>query len=186
MPDIYFTSDLHLHHHNAITHSNRPFTTVEEMNETIISNWNSVVEEDDTVYLLGDIYLNNPRMAGYMVEQLKGNIILIKGNHDKLKDIHRYFKPGIFKEIHEYGLEIKPIVNDIKYHIVLSHYPIWSWNRRHHGSIHLHGHCHFKDPLFNEFDKNGLSMDVGVDGNGFRPISLDGVIYVMNHKRELL
>ena len=126
--------------------------------------------------------MKNPKLAGRLIDQLNGRIILIRGNHDKMKDINKYFSPNRFEKIHEYGTEI----SYNKYHFILSHYPIWSWNRRIHGSFHLHGHCHFKDPVWNIFDKDRLSMDVGVDGNNFEAISIDKVIELMNEKKKIL
>ena len=52
---IWFTSDLHLGHRAAISMCERPFETVEEMNEILIRNFNSCVKKNDTVYILGDI-----------------------------------------------------------------------------------------------------------------------------------
>ena len=52
---IWFTSDLHLGHRAVINFQDRPFGTVEEMNEALIKNWNFLVAKNDTVYILGDI-----------------------------------------------------------------------------------------------------------------------------------
>ena len=51
---IYFTSDLHLGYQKVIKNRNRSFDSVEEMNETLIANYNSRITPKDTVYLLGD------------------------------------------------------------------------------------------------------------------------------------
>ena len=50
---IYFTSDLHFYHENVIKHANRPFSNVEEMNQTLINNWNKKVGISDEIYILG-------------------------------------------------------------------------------------------------------------------------------------
>lgn len=55
MPNVFFTSDLHFGHKNIIRFDNRPFFSVEEMDKTLIENWNRKVSADDTVYVLGDI-----------------------------------------------------------------------------------------------------------------------------------
>ena len=53
--NIFFTSDTHLGHKNVLKHSNRPFPTIEEHDQTLISNWNSVVEKEDIVYFYGNL-----------------------------------------------------------------------------------------------------------------------------------
>jgi calcineurin-like phosphoesterase family protein len=68
---IFFTSDHHFGHHNIITHAQRPFTTTEEMNATMIHNWNERVRPKDTVFHLGDLTLNSD--AQVYLEQLNGN-----------------------------------------------------------------------------------------------------------------
>lgn len=162
--DIYFSSDLHLGHHNAIQFNNRPFATVEEMNETIIHNFNSVVKKNDRLYLLGDITHRIPEtQANELISRLKGRKILLRGNHD------RQYDPSLFEEIcdyKEFNLE------KLKY--VLIHYPLMEWNRsRHNNSIHLHGHIH-SDGQYNQNNReNGIMRyDVGVDANGYAPVSL--------------
>src|ERR1035437_4215616 len=85
---IYFTSDLHLWHSNIIRFCNRPFSSVEAMNEMLIKNWNDVVKEDDVVYCLGDISLA-VRPVEAMTCRLMGKKYLVPGNHDF---VHSYNK----------------------------------------------------------------------------------------------
>lgn len=79
----YFTSDLHLGHRNIIRLCNRPFATIEEMDETLIRNWNAKVTNGDTVYILGDLLFRNEKPAEEYLKQLKGKKHLIIGNHDR-------------------------------------------------------------------------------------------------------
>ena len=51
---IFYTSDLHFGHANAIKFDERPFTDVDDMADGMIHNWNSRVGKNDTVYILGD------------------------------------------------------------------------------------------------------------------------------------
>lgn len=84
---IWFTSDLHLGHRAVINFQDRPFGTVEEMNEALIKNWNFLVAKNDTVYILGDISHRCPvEEVNAMISKLKGKKILIRGNHDKEYD----------------------------------------------------------------------------------------------------
>ena len=84
---IYFTADLHLGHTNIIKLSDRSFDSVEQMNETLIDNINSVVNNKDTLYLLGDISHKIPvEEANTLIKRINGRKILIRGNHDKHYD----------------------------------------------------------------------------------------------------
>jgi len=79
---IFLISDTHFNHGNIIRYCNRPFTTVEKMNQTIINKWNSTVTNDDTVYFMGDLTLEEDRLD-YWLGKLNGKIKFIRGNHDK-------------------------------------------------------------------------------------------------------
>lgn len=89
---IWFTSDWHLNHFNIIRYTSRPFKTLEEMNNTIISRFNERVDEDDLVFFVGDFIFKSGSNRGEgekdkadnFREKLKcKNIIFIEGNHDK-------------------------------------------------------------------------------------------------------
>jgi len=90
--NIYFTSDWHLNHFNIIKYTGRPFKTLDEMNNTIISNFNKRVKKEDMVFFVGDFIFRSGSGRGegekdkpqYFINQLNcKNIIFIQGNHDK-------------------------------------------------------------------------------------------------------
>ena len=85
-PTLWFTADHHFGHHNIISHCNRPFASAEEMNETLLTNWNRVVAPEDIVYHLGDIFIMPSGDARKFRERLHGRICLLRGNHDKTAD----------------------------------------------------------------------------------------------------
>ena len=113
---IYFIADPHFQHKNIIKYCDRPFENINQMDQTLINNWNKTVKNDDEVYILGD--LSNENVVIYnlknIVEQLNGKKYLVKGNHDVLSDeCYKYI--GIEK-IYDKSI----ILNDF---IILKHYP---------------------------------------------------------------
>lgn len=168
---ILFCSDTHFHHKNVIRYSSRPFSSVEEMNEALINNWNKVVNPGDTVYHLGDFALCSLTQLEKILARLNGEIHIITGNHDKviLQNQAGLIATNRLKSVQQY-LEFK--YNN--YHIVLFHYGcrVWHWSYR--GSILLYGHSHGRLPPY------GRSMDVGVDSKvitqEYRPVSIEEVL----------
>jgi len=160
---IYFTSDLHLGHTNIIESCRRPFATTEEMDQTIIKNWNSTIQEDDEIYVLGDFFWTRKDFIKYK-DKLKGRKYLIKGNHDS-----NYLN----KEAEEYFEWVKDYYvlkyNKVKH--ILFHYPILNWDGMWRGSKHLHGHTHNKEVDYIVDNAH----NVGVDINGFRPICINEI-----------
>jgi len=175
---VWFTADTHWGHTNIIKHASRPFSSTREMDETLIQNWNAVVGAKDTVYHLGDVGLCSPGLLNRILGQLNGHIFLIQGNHDRTT-----ISPqcrGRFKGI-SCLMEARfpdPSAPRGERTIILCHYAMRVWNKRHWGSWHLYGHSHGKLPE----DPQSLSFDVGVDAHGYRPISFKQVSYRMGQK----
>ncbi|MFD2581140.1 hypothetical protein ACFSR6_01465 [Pedobacter vanadiisoli] len=165
MSNIFFSSDHHFGHQNIISFSDRPFSSVEEMDEIMIQKWNKKISSSDSIYYLGDFGLCKPDRLREILKQLNGNIYLIKGNHDKsalsCKNRFEWIKDY-------YELKITDSDNDEKkQRLVLFHYAIKQWNYKRAGSFHLYGHSHgniIDDP-------HELSFDVGVDCHNYYPIS---------------
>lgn len=135
----FYISDLHLFHEASIRFDQRPFSSLEEMHEMILENWNKWITNGDTVYILGDISLRgrNEDLIAF-VAKLKGKKVLVKGNHDDLSD-YRYQQ--LFHEIVDYK-EIRDAFDGKNYKLVLCHYPLFSWKDMGKGSILLYGHTH--------------------------------------------
>ena len=150
--------------HEKITNiCNRP-TTIKDHDEWLISRINSRVGKHDDLYLLGDISMANKVETEKLLHKINGRKHLILGNHDSNIKNSTLFES--ISQIKNFNFNSKSYPN---IHIVLCHYPIASWERKVHGSWHLHGHTH------NRFENKGLSFDVGVDANNYYPINLEEV-----------
>lgn len=170
---IFFTSDTHFRHAAIIKHCNRPFSSIEEHDATLIFNWNKRISDNDDVYFLGDFGFGNRTQLMQIRKQLRGRIHFIMGNHDKKIITGDFAKSFIWVKDY-YELKVKQHLP-----IVLFHFPLASWNHSHHGSLCCHGHCHG-----NINNNNGyLRFDVGVDTNNFEPVSYEEV-RIFKEKRQ--
>lgn len=166
---IYFTSDTHFSHKNIIKYSKRPFNSIDEMDETLIKNWNSKISDNDIVNFLGDFCFGDLKRHNEIFHQLNGKKHLIKGNHDKSDIVEKM----PWESIADY--------KEIKFHrhlIILCHYPMRSWNKMHRGSWMLYGHCHANLPELDYMK----STDVGVDNQNYTPVSFDDLKPVMDRR----
>ena len=163
----WITADIHFSHTNILKFcaKSRPFYNVEEMNNTIIKNWNELVSPGDKVFILGDVAFTNAESAARLVNRLNGNKILVKGNHDTKLLRDPVFR-ACFDEIHDY-LE----VGYGESRLVLFHFPIYEWDRMHHGAIHFHGHCHGRPTGI-----EGRILDVAMDDNNCLPHLMEDAI----------
>lgn len=157
MSQTWLIGDTHFGHENILKFTPpRPFDTIEEHDQTLIDNWNSVVRPDDKVYHVGDVGFKNATYLGRILSCLNGTKVLIKGNHDQLK-------------LSQYALYFK----DVRaYHqldrIILAHIPI------HPASLgrwkgQIHGHTHFNsldDPRY---------YNVSVEVVDYTPVNFDTI-----------
>ena len=130
----FYTSDLHLGHKNVIDFDNRPFNSVEEMDETLINNWNNTVSHKDTVYIIGDFCLGKEEQIISYLKRLKGKKILIKGNHDRITSSVAKYYVNIcdYKEMKFDGKRV-----------ILCHYPIPFYRSDYSNTTFmLYGHVH--------------------------------------------
>lgn len=134
--EIFFTSDLHFGHDNIIRFDHRPFDSVEEMDQAIIERWNKkVTNNNDLVYILGDVSWYDDVKTASIVRQLRGKKVLILGNHDKRI---KHQSSILFNEIVPY----KEIFLNNSAKVVMCHYPIPFYNGHYHKGIMLYGHVH--------------------------------------------
>ena len=183
---IFFTSDLHFNHKNLLhLGQGRPFNTIEEHDEAIIKNWNSVVSRSDLVYILGDVSLgcNTEKLIEYF-QRLNGAKHLITGNHDRKKEMAALLNKNLIQSMRDY-YELKyKTENGKDYKFVLSHYPILEFNNAHrtNWSIHLYGHIHNTVNYDDIYKKLGFkALHVGLDTNNYKPVDIDTVIYKAEH-----
>lgn len=158
MPEYFFTADQHWGHTNILRLCNRPFYSVDEMNEVMIAKWNARVGLKDVVYHLGDFAWKN--RAAWFRSRLHGTIWLIQGNHDGTINPSR---DGFVSARQMNIIEIGDT------HIVLCHYPLEEWEGAFRGYWHLHGHCHGRARIAER------RLDVGVDAWDFQPVAFDEI-----------
>lgn len=176
---IWFTSDTHFGHKNIIKfeEGRKHFNSIDEHDAYLIDIWNKQVKPDDTVYHLGDLTLRGLQKKCEVLEQLNGDVILIKGNHDVDRECKKLLSEGLIKEYHQVGVYMK--VEGLLLH--LTHYPMLTGLRPKYFSIH--GHLHSNNV---ELGNNSLNLiNIGVDNTKHFPdrklgelISLDELIEV--------
>lgn len=174
----YITSDLHLGHRAIINYcppTRGHFTDVDQMNETIVSNINSVVTEEDTLYILGDIAFMPPARACEFLKRINGSKVIVWGNHDhKLRRSTEFASQKSLMGVVWEGdyKEQTFVVDDVRQQIMMMHFPILEWNGKRRNSFHFFGHRHTSSLQW----INGRSCDIGMDTNNLMPYCIDDLI----------
>ena len=182
--NIFFTGDLHFGHANVIAFDNRPFKTVEEMDAELIRRWNNKVGKGDLTYVLGDmIWKARNDDAPELIKSLNGQIILIKGNHDRF--LHNAKAKAALAGIKDYDDICVSLEDGTKKRVILSHYFTPMYNGHRYQAIHLHAHSHFTDEADFEVDfakrLNSIGCrneiyNVGCMYWNYEPVTLDEII----------
>lgn len=157
----FFSSDHHFGHENIIKLTKRPFSSVGEMDEELIGRWNETVPEDGTVIYVGDFSYRAASDPGEVFRKLNGKKHLVTGNHDSKKVIEMAWD-SVRDTLRFHAVDHDGV--DSRVHVY--HYPLLEWDQFFRGGYHAFGHVHGK------ISKWGRCMDVGVDSNDFRPVSL--------------
>lgn len=167
MREIFFVSDTHFGHKNIIKYSNRPFADSREMDEVLIDNWNKLINPNDLVFHLGDFALTSRGRGEYLLKVLNGEKHLVIGNHDEKgsKKYRGWSEVYYYRQLH---------INTEK--IIICHYPVESWNGKHRGYLHFHGHCHgsLKQKLRNRVDV-GVDVGANMKREKYRPLHLSEI-----------
>lgn len=190
---VWFTSDLHWGHRNIVKFCPQRQTEfdlniedsdmLKKHDDALIRKWNDTVDKHDTVYILGDFSFAPVEETKKILEKLHGKKHLILGNHDaSCKGLENYFES--VSQIKEVWFK-KHIYSFLEEHMhcTLCHFPLIAWNRRMHGSIHLHGHLHGSGDDLN-INSEELRVDVGFDSKlgNCNLISLEQLYHYMKNK----
>lgn len=192
LDDVFFTSDTHINHLNICEATSkwpkeltRPFSSLEEMNSTIINNINKRLNKNSHLFLLGDLIFGNKNNFDWFLKSIEcNNIYWCIGNHDnslidyisssdvkysKIKSI----KTRINLSIRDLSIKLERGQKPPKQTFVLQHHPLASWDGIQNGTIHLHGHLHSnsQNKIF-----RGRMLDVGVDGNNYEIYSAREIV----------
>ena len=159
MAKIWLISDTHFGHTNVIKYCNRPFESSDEMDKTIIENWNNTIKKYDKVFLLGDVSFHTKERTKEIIQSLNGYKVLIKGNHDKRSN--DFWLDCGFKEVGKYPIILN--VNDRD--LILSHQPI-SVSVDKGDFFNYHGHVH---NMINDYEV--------VYPNRYKCVSVENISY---------
>jgi len=165
---IYFIADTHFSDDAIRRYENRPYGDVRKMNESMIENWNSVVADEDEVYVLGDFGalsdskeecdgLGTKEISRNILAALKGTKYLVKGNHDT--ESNEYYRQAGFAEVYD-----KPVI--LEEFWILSHEPLYVCENMPYAN--LFGHVH-NSPLYKDYSRQHYC--VSVERIGYQPIS---------------
>lgn len=174
MEKIWFCSDLHFGHSRPFLYEPRGFDNISSHDRAIIDNWNSVINWNDNIYILGDLMLNDDDHGLSCIKQLNGNIHIIRGNHDSAKRMELYQDLWNVVEVCE-----GKYFRYKKYHFYLSHYPCLTSNHDDDKPlkarmISLCGHTHTKDK-FQDWDK-GTIYHCELDAHNMFPVDIETII----------
>ena len=157
-------SDSHFFHKNIIAYCDRPYKDVDEMNEALAMNWNSVVSEDDTVYHLGDFsFRGRIEPVSMALSILPGKKYLIRGNHDKLSAT-KYREAGFIEVYKSLDITVDGMT------IRMEHIP----NQNNYGDVDLYLHGHIHGLKWAQAGPN--CFNVSVENINYTPITLPQIL----------
>lgn len=176
------TADEHYGHRKIIGYQSRPFSSLEEMDRSLVERHNSLVSRADAVIHVGDFSFGRAPDFLRVASSLHGTHYFMDGSHDR--SMREFFSSPELRAAHP-NLMLLPKLFEFTYgktKVVLCHYALHSWWASHHrgSSVHLHGHSHGR------FSSPFCAIDIGVDTNNFYPYLIDDAIAAAKAKLPVL
>lgn len=195
---IRYISDLHFSHRNILRYDNRPWQNVDDMNQDMIRLWNTTVQDDDLVYILGDVVWSNKYQDWEnILTQLTGHKFIVKGNHDKTEILNELKKNGYIDGWSHQEVVHDPGTNGKARYVVLNHSPMpFFVNMHHDNTYHLYGHVHIsfdyqvikhvRKQIEDLYQHEVRMYNVGcmIRGMDYAPRTLDEIIEIDKTNRE--
>lgn len=180
--ETWFTSDMHFGHVRIIDFCNRPYGSLEEMNEDLVELWNKTVAPEDFVWVLGDAVMGKREETLKYIGRLNGTKVLVPGNHDYCHPMHKksdswaqkYIDAG-FSDVTTTIVDLEGYSRDIK----MSHFPntlgmyddrdFEKWAPTEFDLL-IHGHVHQAWKVY------GNQVNVGMDAWDLKPVHIDEIL----------
>ena len=188
--DVWFTSDLHIHHKNVIKHCPEranvgqfDIDNIESHDKWIIDTWNKTVKKKDIVYILGDFSFANTEWTKKILGKLNGMKFLILGNHDKSSEkLDGYFKQITQMKMVTFKKDHYEFLQE-DFNVFMCHYAMVVWPQNHYGAVQCCGHSHGRLDDYNE-ESTDLRVDVGWDSKlgGYNLVSLEKLYKYFKNK----
>ena len=165
----YYTADTHFGDERIIRLCNRPFDTLQDMTSNIIKRWNSTVDVNDDVYIIGDYACGNLDAFNEITNSLNGIKHLVPGNHD-VEWMSDPAKSAMFDI-----MSMIDVITDNERKVVLCHYPLAAYDGSTSGAVHVYGHVHnnYNEPNYELIGSLKGCYNAGVDVNDFTPKTLE-------------
>jgi calcineurin-like phosphoesterase family protein len=165
----YFTSDLHFFDPDILAYCDRPYATVQEMNEEMISRFVTKTKEASEIFIIGDIFGNrqpdSPHSTCRRLMDMLGigsrPFHLILGNHDS-------FEAEVYREIGFQSVKRLEFVDISGFRFMLTHDPCMVQPM---DTLAICGHIH---TLFSENwqpERNTFTVNVSVEMRNYEPVS---------------
>lgn len=165
MKQLFFSGDEHFYHFRIIKYTNRPFVSIEEMNDCLIRNWNSAISNEDDIIVTGDFALAPKFLIKELIDKLNGNKIFLAGNHDSKQHIQSLI-------LHYYGMQI--FVTHRSENCVGTY------------KLCLCSHIHDKWKISYKAETDTLFINVGVDAWDFKPVNFKDIYSLYTKERKKL
>lgn len=166
MSNVFFTANQQFGRPSAIKEFNRPFENIDVMNQALVNAWNSTVDKEDIIYVLGN-FAWDPTTAEDILKKLNGTIILVPGEHDAaILDLNKR------RVLPKHCAIVEPLFSSPAEKLAISYWPLAEWPFKNKGYYHFFGYPSKKYKT----DHKKRLVNVACDFWGYKPKSLDSIL----------